>query len=95
LNATANMLRTLLGSTQPGNVHLNPHLDGAEIAETIRVAIECIETQEAQHNDSERLRAVLVNLSRAATATNSPQFVAIPAKDWQTLLDAIVSRETP
>lgn len=88
------MLRTLLGSAQPGNVHLNPHLDGAEIAETIRVSIECIETQEAQHNDSERLRAVLVGLSRAAIATDSPEFVAIPVTAWQGLLDALVSRET-
>ena len=92
---TATMLRLLLACAErPGDMRLNSHLSESDIAETIRIAIECLETEQAQTAESERLRAVLVGLSRAAIATDSPEFVAIPATAWQTLLDSIVSRET-
>lgn len=89
------MLRTLLACAErPDDNRLNSHLSESDIVETIRIAIECLETEKFQADESARLRAVLVDLSRAAIATDSPEFVAIPASAWQTLLDSIVSRET-
>jgi len=89
------MLRTLLACAErPDDKRLNSHLSESDIAETIRLAIECLETEQFKADESEKLRAVLVDLSRAAIATDSPEFVAIPAATWQTLLDSIVSRET-
>lgn len=89
------MLCTLLACAErPDDNRLNPHLSKSDIAKTIRIAIECLETQQTQTDESKRLRAVLVDLSRAAISTDSPEFVAIPATAWQTLLDSIVSRET-
>ena len=90
---TANLLRTLLAcATDPRDCHLNFHLRESDIAQAIRIAVECIETQESRADVSDRLRAVLIDLSRAAIATNSPEFVAIPVENWQKLIDALAEK---
>lgn len=90
MSQTANMLRTLLACAErPDDMRLNPHLAETDIAETVRIAIECLETETMRHDESDRLRAALVEVSRQAFATDTPEFLGLPRAAWETVLQAL------